>query len=185
MGGIFQLFCCKGEDFQELGHHLLFALYGRLRNCHGTCGSHLACWWLAMSIYWDSRSSENWLPIEGAILDLFGSNQFMSCSGAILFFQRLCLALFPPLSVTGWCVLGRGNGMGENKRNRVEHEQNTRKILFNWNNGVQGKQEWKTLLKKKEEWAWILEKLNSYLKRMHTKGGFWAERCNNNQRLPK
>ena len=148
MGGVFQLFCCKGEDFQELGHHLLFALYGRLRNCHGTCGSHLACWCLAMSIYWDSRSSENWLPIEGAILDLFGSNQFMSCSGAISFFQRLCLALFPPLSVTRWCVLGRGNGMGENKRKGLSMNRTQEKFCLTETMGFRGSRSGKHFWKK-------------------------------------
>ena len=33
-----------------------------------------------------------------AILDPFGSNQFMSCSRAMPFFQRLCPAPFPPVS---------------------------------------------------------------------------------------
>ena len=33
-----------------------------------------------------------------AILDPFGSKQFMSCPWAMLFFQRLCPAPFPPVS---------------------------------------------------------------------------------------
>ena len=33
------------------------------------------------------------------ILDPFGSNQFMSCPRAVSFFQRLCPASFPPVSV--------------------------------------------------------------------------------------
>ena len=33
-----------------------------------------------------------------AILDLFDSNCFMLCSWAMPFFQKLCPALFPPLS---------------------------------------------------------------------------------------
>ena len=34
-----------------------------------------------------------------AILDSFGSNQFMSCPWAMSFFQMLCPAPFPPVSV--------------------------------------------------------------------------------------
>ena len=28
----------RGRDFQELGHHPLFDLYGQPWNCHGACG---------------------------------------------------------------------------------------------------------------------------------------------------
>ena len=38
MGGEFQLFCGKGWDFEELGQHLLFDLYGQPWNCHGASG---------------------------------------------------------------------------------------------------------------------------------------------------
>ena len=36
-----------------------------------------------------------------AILDPFGSDQFMSCPRAVSFFQRLCPAPFPPVSGVG------------------------------------------------------------------------------------
>ena len=41
-----------------------------------------------------------------AILDLFGSNQFMSCPQGLSFFWRLCPALFPPVRVSGYILLG-------------------------------------------------------------------------------
>ena len=34
-----------------------------------------------------------------AILDPFNSNQFMLCPWAMLFFQKLCLAPFPPVTI--------------------------------------------------------------------------------------
>jgi len=41
--GVFQLFCRKGWDFQELGQHLLFDLYGQPWNCHGASGYVTSC----------------------------------------------------------------------------------------------------------------------------------------------
>ena len=39
MGGVFELFGGRGGDFQELGYHPLFDLYGQSWNCPGTCGA--------------------------------------------------------------------------------------------------------------------------------------------------
>ena len=43
MGGVFQLFCGKGGDFQELGQHLHFDVYGQLWNCHSASGCVTSC----------------------------------------------------------------------------------------------------------------------------------------------
>ena len=43
MRGVFQLFCGKGWDFQELGQHLLFDLSGQPWNCHGASGCVTSC----------------------------------------------------------------------------------------------------------------------------------------------
>ena len=57
----------------------------------------LACSCVTISLYWEARSSQ--LDLS-AILDPFGSNQFMLCPLVMSFFQSLCPACFPPVSPT-------------------------------------------------------------------------------------
>jgi len=77
MGGLFQLFWRRSRHFQELGHCPLFLLW---------LASELSwCWWVCHSAYakvlqWVYNEAQGLLEIESSvILDLVGSNQFLSC----------------------------------------------------------------------------------------------------------
>ena len=75
---VFQLFGGRGGDFLELGHCLLFDLYGQLWNClsWSLWGCDLACWCVTMNIYWGSRSNGRPFICQ---LGPICSNQFSSC----------------------------------------------------------------------------------------------------------
>ena len=52
--------------------------------------------------YIEHTESQGLVEVDlSTILDPFGSNQFMSCPWAMSFFQRLCPAPFPPVSLVG------------------------------------------------------------------------------------
>lgn len=83
VGGLFQLFYKTVGDFQELGHHPLFGhLWSALELlwCQWVC--HLACRYIDIvrSVYWGSRPRSQ----LSTILNLVGSNQFMSSVAIIL-----------------------------------------------------------------------------------------------------
>ena len=87
----------KGGDFQELGHHPLFDTYGGPWNCHGSVGVSVSLLMCYNELYTEAQGL---VEVDlSAILDPFGTNQFMSCPQAMSFFQRLCPAPFPPVSI--------------------------------------------------------------------------------------
>ena len=87
----------RGGDFQELGHRPLFDPYGRPWNCHGACGCVI---WLADVLQGAYTEAQGLVEVDlSAILDPFGSNQFMSCPRAMSFFHMLCPAPFPPVTI--------------------------------------------------------------------------------------
>ena len=90
MGGLFQLFWGRGGDVQELGYCPLFWPFdGALE-----LSWHLWVRHLALLI-----QDQGLVDIDlSDILDSFDSNCFMLCSWAMPFFQKLCPALFPPVS---------------------------------------------------------------------------------------
>ena len=61
-------------------------------NCHGTSGC------VTSLSDWGSRSSL--VCHQGLVLVPFDSNQFMLCPWAMSFFQKLCPASFPPVTVS-------------------------------------------------------------------------------------
>ena len=82
MGGLFQQFGGRGQDFQELGHFLAFD--GWPQNCNGASGGST---WLADVLQWVYTEAQGLVKADlSAILNLFGSNQFMSCLRATSFF---------------------------------------------------------------------------------------------------
>ena len=82
MGGLFQQFWGRGWDFQELGH--LLAFDGWPQNCHGASGCSI---WLADVLQRVYTEAQGLVEADlSAILNLFGSNQFMSCPQAMSFF---------------------------------------------------------------------------------------------------
>ena len=62
------------------------ALYSQPQNCHGACGCVI---WLADVLQWsyiEDQEAQSLVEIDlSAILDPFGSNQFMSCPQVLLF----------------------------------------------------------------------------------------------------
>lgn len=89
----------KGQRFQELGHCPFWSLLKftlELPWCPWVC--YLVCWHAAVSKYWYSNSSGSQLVHH---IRPIGSNQFMSCSLAMAFFQRsLSSCPFPsPLQI--------------------------------------------------------------------------------------
>ena len=70
MGGLFQLFRGRGEDFQELGHCPLSAFYDYPQNCHGSGGYviwlllmyHNECI-LRLEAYWKSHLPPFWTQV--------------------------------------------------------------------------------------------------------------------------
>ena len=87
MGGFFQLFWGRGRDFQGLVHRPLLALLTVAWNCLGSseCVIHLLI--------------EDQGLVLSANLVPFDSNQFMLCPWAMSFFQKLCSAPFPPVTL--------------------------------------------------------------------------------------
>ena len=100
MGGLFQLSWRRDGDFQELGHHCplfgLLWLASELSWCLWVC--HLA---YANVLQWACNEAQGLLEVESSVLlDLIGSNLFyVITSRAMPFFQRLCPAPFPPVSL--------------------------------------------------------------------------------------
>ena len=89
MEGLFQLFWGRGGGFQELGHHHFWSFDPALE-----LSWHLWVCHLALLI-----QDQGLVDIDlSDILDSFDSNCFMLCSWAMPFFQKLCPALFPPVS---------------------------------------------------------------------------------------
>ena len=76
---------------------------GQPWNCHGTCGCVIELS-ATISKCWGSGLHGSWLI---AILDPFGSNQFILCPWAVPFFSSLCPAHFLPVSMLRYymCVL--------------------------------------------------------------------------------
>ena len=81
----------RGRDFQVLSYLPLFGLSSTWELSRHLWLCHLACWLRIMV------QSEVDLSV---ILDTFDSNLFMLCPWAMSFFQTLCPAPFPPVTVS-------------------------------------------------------------------------------------
>ena len=94
MGGVFQLFGeGVGISSNWVTAHFLI-LTAVLELSWPLWVSHLACCCVTMS------EAQGLVEVDlSAILEAFGSNQFMSCPRAMSFFQGLCPAPFPPVSI--------------------------------------------------------------------------------------
>ena len=80
----------RGRDFQELGHRPLFGPSGLSSNCHGAFSL----------LMWAYTEAQGLVEVDlSAILDSFGSNQFVMSLGYV-FLSKLCPASFPPVSLS-------------------------------------------------------------------------------------
>ena len=89
MGGLFQLFWVWGTDFQELGHRQPFGLL--------TVGLETIMTPLGVSFSLLTEDQGLVKADLSAILGPFDSNWSMLCPWAMSFFQKSCLAPFPPI----------------------------------------------------------------------------------------
>ena len=92
MGGVFQLF----QEGVGISRNWATAHFLILMVSLGTVIAPVGVSFsLLMSAYTEAQGL---VQVDlSAILDTFGSNQFMSCPRAISFFQRLCPAPIPPV----------------------------------------------------------------------------------------
>ena len=100
----------RGRHFQDLGHRPFLDLLTVPWNCHATSGCVI------------SPVIEDQDLVLSAIVVPFDSNQFMLCPWVMSFFQKLCSAPFPPVTVgfdySTYTTLGKQT-LGGHKQNLV------------------------------------------------------------------
>ena len=86
-----------GQRFTGIGPLPIFLVFdGRPWNCYAPVDVSQ----LGDMLQWAYTEAQSLVEDDlSAILDPFGSNQFMLCPQFMLFFQRLCPGPFPPVSL--------------------------------------------------------------------------------------